>query len=92
MPRASHIEKDLVRINVTAKAHAQIMKRKSKGEPIYRVVDRIVTSYLDNDANEWQEMYYEQVETTKSWIKKYNELKEFVDKNLGRQATLIDVK
>lgn len=89
MPRSSHVEKDLVRINITAKAHEHLIFRKQKAEPIYRIFDRIMISYLEGDAADWQEQYYLQVETTQTWIKKYNELKSTMDKKLGEQTKLV---
>jgi len=89
MPKPLHIERDLVRINITAKAHRQLLARKQRGEPLYRVFDRMLSSYLDNDASDWQEAYYTQVETTKNWIKKHDELKAFMEKKLNEQTKLL---
>lgn len=65
------------------------MVRKQRKEPIYRIFDRIMISYLEGDAADWQEQYYSQVEITQNWIKKYNELKATVDKKLGEQTKLV---
>lgn len=90
MPRVLHFERDLVRINITRKCHQLITARKGYQEPLYRVVDRILTTYLNNDAADWQDMYYQQIESTKNWKKRYEDLKEFTDKQLlNKQTKLI---
>jgi hypothetical protein len=89
MPKKLHFDPDLVRVNISRKAHDQILARKQKSEPFYRIFDRILTSYLENDAADWQEQYYSQVEITQNWIKKFNELKGTVDKKLGEQTKLV---
>lgn len=89
MPKILHFEPDLVRVNITRKAHEHVMVRKQKAEPFYRIFDRIIISYLENDAADWQEQYYSQIQITQTWIKKYNELKATVDKKLGEQTKLV---
>jgi hypothetical protein len=92
VPKKLSFETDLVRINITRKAHAHLVLRKQRGEPLYRVFDRMLISHLDNDADDWQQMYYEQVETTKNWIKKYNQLKDWgnsLKKAAGYQETIV---
>lgn len=71
LPKRANVERDLVNINVTGKVHRILVRKKvNANEPLYHVVDRIVASYLENDAADWQEMYYQQVEVTKTWMEK----------------------
>ena len=88
MPKKLYFERDLVDVRITRKAHTLIVKRRRHREPIYRVIDRIVLSYLNNDASDWEAMYYDTMETLKDVRKNYNDLKALYDK-AGFQTKLI---
>ncbi len=91
MPKHIEVVRDLVRINITSQSHEVLIKRKRHKEPLYRVVDRMLSTYLDNDASDWEEMYHQQVEATKNWKTKYESLRDWANelkKECGYQQIL----
>ena len=90
MPRKLHFKKpELHNINITARAYEHLVARKRvPTEPIYELFDRIMTSYLESDAAEWQKLYYMQAEMAKEWMRKYQELQKLIDKGLHEQTRL----
>jgi hypothetical protein len=89
MPKKLNFERDLININITRKAYEKIMKRRMENEPVYRIVDRIVFSYLDGSiGSDWEYMYHDSVETLKKVRQNLKEKDEALQKIIQYGAQL----
>ena len=65
-------EREITHIAVSRRAHDLLIRNKSHHEPMWHLIDIILASYYDyeNESRGWKEQYEQQVEITKSWMKK----------------------
>ena len=61
-----------VQIQITEEAHELITKKKARNKPIYLVVDEILNKY--EEMENYKQMFLQQVEATKNWKTKYENL------------------
>ena len=84
--RRSTVNDRFTTMHISEKAHSIIAARKRGSEPLWRVLERILGSYLENDSAFWEAKYNEQCEITARWLQKHNDLKRQLEE---RQARLL---